>query len=246
VTPPGDPWNEVSAARLPAAALGALAPVRDRPDVRVRLAGDAAWVDWPAGRADVLVCLRPVVGVEFFLRRGDPWHRFGSRVPSADDPPPGDARPLADVLHPARFTPVPPPTELPAKAPLRLVRGGGPHPVTGMACSLAALARWADAATTLELAAVRAARDGDRVFALGDCLPPLPGAVRFWGDGVYLPVGFRVEPAVSADAVRGAVGAAKGEAVFLAADAVDVVPVAALAPLTRAGVRLALRPAGVP
>ena len=103
-----DPLAAVTAARLPAAALAALAPVRDRADVRVLPDGAAAWVTWPAGASAVARCLHPVAGVTFYVRRDGHWFRLGSRLPAADGPPPGDGRPLAGMLTPARCDPVPP------------------------------------------------------------------------------------------------------------------------------------------
>lgn len=238
---PADPWADVSAARLPAAGLAALAAVRDRPDVRVHPDGEAVWVTWPAGRAEVVRCLMPVYGVTFFARRGGRWHRFGSRLPTAAGPPDGDGRPLAALLVPARFAPTAPAGPVPP-APLRLVRGGGPKPATALLGPFAELARWAETATTMELAAVRAAWGGGRVAAVGDRLPPLPSAVRFWGDGVFVPLGFRPDPDLPPDVTRAAAGAAADDLVFLTAAATEIVSRAAFVPLTRAGVRLALHP----
>ena len=58
---------------------------------------------------------------------------------------------------------------------------------------------------------------------------------------MLVPVGFRPEPDLPFAAVRAAVGAADGELVLLDPDAADLIPAAAFAPLTRAGVRLAAR-----
>src|SRR5581483_927462 len=85
-----DPWKDVSAARLAVAHLAVLAPVRDQPDVRVHTDGESAWVRWPAGKPEVVRCLLPVPGVEFFTRRDGLWFRFGSRLPTAETPPAGD------------------------------------------------------------------------------------------------------------------------------------------------------------
>ena len=119
--------------------------------------------------------------------------------------------------------------------------GGGPKPTTALVCEVAALARWADAATTAELAAVRAARDGSRAVLMGKPLPAIPGAVRYWGDDLLVPVGHRSDPDLPPAAVRAAAGAAAGELVLLDANGAEVIPRAAFAPLTRAGVRLATR-----
>jgi hypothetical protein len=235
-----DPLAAVTAARLPASTLAALAPVRDRADVRAHPDGDIVWVTWPAGAAAVARCLHPVEGVAFYVLRDGQWFRFGSRLPAADGPPPGDGRPLAGLLTPARFDPVPPAD---AGPPVRLgvAPGGGPKPVTALVCEVTALAHWADATTTAELAAVRAARDGSRAVLLGMSLPAIPGAARYWGDDVLVPVGHRPDPDLPPAAVRAAAGAAAGELVLLDAGGAEVIPRVAFAPLTRAGVRLATR-----
>ncbi|QJW98881.1 hypothetical protein [Frigoriglobus tundricola] len=243
MTPPSDPWRDVTAARLPSAHLDALAPVRHRVGVRVQLLGADAWVHWPIGQADVVRCLLPVPGVAFFTQRAGQWVRFGTLVPTDDRPPDGEGVPLVTALVPARFQPLPP--VIPAWEPLVLtvVRGGTPRPVVALACTVPALARWADAATTLELTAVRAAQSGGRAVLLGDRLPAIVGAVRYCGDGVLVPVGFRPEPELPDDAIRAAVGATADEVLLLDATGAERVPRAAFEPLTRAGVRMgAARP----
>jgi hypothetical protein len=237
--PDPDPWQSVSAARLPAAALDALGPVRDRPDVRVSVAGGVAWVRWPPPRADVVRCLLPVPGAEFFTRRSERWFRFGSRVPTADAPPAED-RPLASVLFPDRLAPTNPPADFAPPVVLRVVRGGDPQPATALACALADLAVWADSATTAELAAVRAARDGSRALLLGAKLPAVASGVRFWGTDVLVPVGFRPDPDLPPPLLREAAGVGAGELLLLAEDGAEGVPESAFEPVTRAGLRRAL------
>jgi hypothetical protein len=243
---PADPWREVSAARLPAAYLAALAPVRDRSEVCVWLADRVAWVRWPAGRTDVVRCLLPVPGVAFFTPRDGAWFRFGSRLPTADAPPAGDGRSLAGVLVPGRLDPILPGADAGAPVPLRVVRGGEPKPVTALACRAAELLNWADTATTADLAAVRGAQAEGRVVLLGRRLPSVPGATRYWGDDLLVPVGFRPGPDLPPAAVRAAVGAESDELVLIDAAGAEVIPRAAFAPLTRAGLRLAVREGSAP
>jgi hypothetical protein len=235
----------VSAAWLPAAGLAALGPVRDRADVRVLVDGDVAWVRWPAGRAEVVRCLLPVDGAEFFTRRDGQWFRFGRRLPTSEVPPSGEGRPVAAVLVPARFAPVAPVLSG-VPVGLRLVRGGGPKPTVALACRVADLAGWADTATTAELAEVRGAVSGDRAVLRGKVLPVVRLATRYWGSDVLVPVGFRPEPDLPAAAIRAAVGAADGEMVLFDPDGVGLIPLSAFAPLTRAGARLAVRAGGPP
>ncbi len=239
---PHDPWRDVSAARLPAEHLAALAPVRHRDGVRVVPAGAAVWVRWPAGRADVVRCLLPVPGVEFFTRRAGLWVRFGRLVPT-DIAPPDDGVPVAAALVPARFEPLAPEVVAGPPVALTVVRGGTPKPTAALACALDALAKWADTATTAELVAVRSARCGDRAVLLGDRLPAIAGALRYWGDGVLVPVGFRPDPDLPEVVLREAAGVSAAELLLLDESGAEAIPRAAFEPLTRAGVRLGARDA---
>jgi MoxR-vWA-beta-propeller ternary system domain bpX2 len=234
-----DAWEAVRAARVPAAGLAALAPVRCQAGVTVHRLGEAAWVVWPPEAEEVVRCLRPVRGVEFFAEHGGRWHRFGHRLPCADGPPHGAGEPLDRVLIPAPLTPLPPEE---AGPPVRLgiVRGGAPRPATALRCAVRDLAHWADTATTAELAAVRAARCGGRALLLGERLPTVHGGERFWGERVLVPLGFRPEPELPDAVLREACGVTEDELLILDAAGAEAVPERALQPLTRAGVRLAI------
>lgn len=234
-----DLWAEVTAARLPADALGALAAVRGRAGVRVRLVGDLAWVTWPAGAADVVRCLRPARGVAFFAERDGAWFRLGRRVPTADRPPDDPGQPLDAVLVPGRVSPTLPAAGRLAPVRVGVVRGGPVRPATALRCRLADLLPWAESATTAELAAVTAARCGEVALLRGEKLPTVRDAVRFWGANLLVPLGYRVEPDLPPEAVRAAAGAAADELLVLDEAGAEAVPEAAFAPLTRAGVRLA-------
>jgi len=239
----GDPWKDVSAARMPAAHLDVLAPLRADADVRVQLIGELAWVRWSAGRDAVVRRLLLAPGVAFFTRREALWFRFGSRLPTSDVPPASDGQPLARVLIPERFEPLPPNDVLDATLPLRIVRGGEPQRATALLCTIADLEVWSDSATTAELAAVSAVRSGNRVVLLGAKLPTIAEAIRFWGEALLVPVGFRAEPDLPTAAIRAACGASEGELVLLLEDGAELIPRAAFEPMTRAGLRLALREA---
>ena len=236
-----NPWNDVTAARLPATGLGVLAALRNRPDIRVHLIDGVAWVRWPAGKPEVSRCLMPAHGVEFFAERGGEWFRFGSRLPTSDTPPTVGGVAVAAALRPAAFEPSPPEVGSGSPVVLRLVRGGEPQPASALMCPLADLAAWADRATTAEIAALRAARTDDRAVLLGSKLPALPNATRFWGTDLLVPVGFRPDPDLPPAALRDAIGVTAAELVLLTDDGADVIPRSAFEPLTRAGARLAMR-----
>ncbi len=236
--PTHDPWAGVSAAQLPQEHLAALAAVRNFADVRVLLEDGVAWVCWPAGRGEVVRCLLPVPGVVFYSQRAGAWARFGHLVPTDDAPPATEGKPIAEVLVPARFEQIPLNTALPAPVVLTVVRGGSPKPATALICTIAELAEWADTATTAELARVRGARTGDRVALIGEQLPTILRAKRFWGRDVFVPVGFRPEPNLPTPALLAATGTTPKEFLFLDETGADVIPRGAFEPLTRAGVRL--------
>jgi hypothetical protein len=235
-----NPWNEVTAARLPADGLSALAALRARADIRVHLLNDVAWVTWPAGRPEVSRCLMPAHGVEFFAERDGEWFQFGRRLPTSERPPEGAGESVAVVLVPAAVEPLPPAARLGSPVVLRLAHGGDVRPATALCCSLDALATWASRATTAEFDGLRAARTDDRAVLLGAKLPAIPGATRFWGTDLLVPVGFRPDPDLPPAALRDAIGVTGDELVLLSDDGADVIPRSAFEPLTRAGVRLAL------
>lgn len=234
-----NPWADVTAARVPASALMHLAAVRDRPGVRIQLADDVVWVTWSGGHKEVIACLLPAAGVEFFVRRGDEWFRFNSRVPTSERPPDSTGRPLDAVLVPDRIAPRTPDTTPLRKLAVRICRGGESHPPTALRCSLRELLRYVDTATTFELATLTAARNGDLALIRGERLPVIPRARRYWGSDVLIPLGFRPEPELSMDVLRTVAGANPGDVVVFDESAVTVIPGTAFKPLTRAGVRLA-------
>jgi hypothetical protein len=235
------PLDNVSRARLPLAALPALAGLRCLPGVTLRVDGDRAWLSWPAGDERVLRYVLPLAGAELYECRDGLWYLPRQHLPAFDVPDEDGGRPLDRVLFPApvEAEPAPAPGLIPET--LRIVRDSRPRPATALRCTLPDLARWAETATTAELSALTAARSGDRVLLVGRPLPPLPAGLRLWGEHLLVPLGFRPEPALPEATLIEALGVADDDLVVLGAEGAEVVPRAAFAPLTRAGVRLALR-----
>jgi hypothetical protein len=234
------PLDNVCCARLPLAVLPALAALRCRPGVTVRLDGASAWLRWPAGDEGVLRCVQPLAGVELYESRDGVWYRPGRHLPAfevADE----DGRPLDRVLFPAPVEPEAPPGLALSPQVIRLARADRLRPASAMHAPLAELARWAETATTAQLAALRAARSGGRVLLLGRPLPALPGGLRLWGKRLLVPLGHRPEPALPESTLLEALGAGPEDLVLLTAESAEVVPWGAFEPLTRAGVRLAVR-----
>ena len=233
-------------ASIPTGALSLLAPLRGEAGVAVRRDGDRTWITWEAGDERVLGRLLAVPGVVWYVERDGRWHPRDAALPAFDVPPLGDAAvPIARAIGPGPVepAPVPDPSAELGTIRLRLVRDGRPRPTAGLRCAVADLHRWADAVPSAEIAAVRAARSGDRAALLGAALPSIPGAVRFWGRDVLVPLGFAPAPEWPEPLIRRAAGAdAEVDALVWVGDdaVVELIPRDAFAPLTRAGVRLAV------
>ena len=233
-------WEQVHEARIRATDLTCLALLRDRPDIRVRLVEDVAWLNWTTSQADVVRALVPLPGVTFFQSTHGLRRRFGSRLPTNEAPPIAEERSLAGVLSPSLPAPVQPSGGAFAGVSLRLIRCEFPQPTTALVCELAALRFFADTATTAELAGVSGLRTGDRAILFGLRLPLIPGAARFHGQDVLMPVGFRLEPELPAAVIRSAVSAKPHEVLLISETEFQLIPQDRAEPLTRAGIRLAL------
>lgn len=234
--------DRVCCASLAPPDLAVLADLRAAADVRVTVVQGRAWIRWGAGHEEVLRRVLPLRGVELFARIGDHWYRPGHHLPSfaVPLPPEDEGMPLSSAVVPAAVDATPPGGADLRPAPLCLARDDVPHPVSALRCALAELARWAERASTARLSALRASLAEGRVFVHGGRPPELPAAERFWGDGVYLPAGFRTDPELSSAAIRQVLRAEASDVLVLAHDGFEAIPAEAFRPLSRAGVRLAL------
>jgi hypothetical protein len=235
-----DTLAEVCCASLPAASLARLASLRVRAGIRVRIVGDRAWLWWTPGDEIVLQGVLALHGVEVFARRGPRWHRPGEHLPAFEVPSADEARPLLHLLTPA---PVNAESGVPFFRPvmLRLVRDDRPRSASALSCTLATLAEWAEQATSKQLAMLTAVRGGERVLLRGERLPPLVASERYWGRTVLTPLGFRPEPELSEEALREALALGEEEIALLGDKGFESVEARLFQPLTRAGVRLAVR-----
>jgi hypothetical protein len=233
------PLGDVKCASVPAEALGALSGLRGESGVTVALLFGRAWVRWDAADERVLRCLLPVPGVELYVERGGHWHRFGRHLPSFEFASDLEYRPLHQVLFPAPVVPVPAPQVRPKPLPIRLVPDPCPRSATALECAVSELARWADTVSAVRLSRLRAAQCRGRLLVLGERLPELASGQRFWGERLLAPLGWRPEPDLPGSALREATGLAADDILLLRANGFEVVPGAALAPLTRAALHLA-------
>jgi hypothetical protein len=234
------PLHDVCCACLPAVALARLAPLRVHAGIRIHLANDRAWLWWTPGDDEVLQRVLALHGANVFVSRGGQWFRPGQHLPAFEVPPDNEARPLAHVLTPemvqAEFG-------RPSVVPLTLglVREDRPRAATALCCSLSALSDWADQATSRQLAALEAIHEGDRVLLRGGRLPSFSTGERFWGRGIWTPLGFRPEPDVSEGVLREALDLQTDDIALLSASGFEVLNARLFQPLTRAGIRLAVR-----
>jgi hypothetical protein len=260
--PMSSPWHDVGCVRIAIEDLRVLADLRGRVEIHVAVRGDQAWVFWEPGTAplpDVLVRrLLPLPGVEMYTRRDGTWYRVGAHLPAFDVPMAEEAGslPLERIVLPQPMTAIPPRGGAPGPLSLRLVRDSlcRPRPASGVLCSMARLASWAEDATTERLAALRAAwtagpeggPDAPEVLVLGDprALPAVPEGMRFWGVELLVPLGFRPDPELPEPALRCALGAGPDDLVLLLGQDHERIPRAAFRPLSRAAVRLARRGIG--
>jgi hypothetical protein len=233
------PVARCSCARIPLGSLGALAALRAREDVRCATDGTNAWLHWRAGDGEVLIAVLAIQGSVLFERGDDgEWRRAGERLP-------GEAvlaasRPLREFIElPAIDAVAPAPLAL-APAKVRLVAADAMHATSAALAPLAAVAKWAETATTAQLESLLAARAGELVLLFGERIPLLEGAERFHGERVFAPLGKKIVPALGEADLAAALGAREDELVFVREGAVEIVPERALRPLTRASVRLAV------
>jgi hypothetical protein len=220
--------------------LDGLASLRVHAEIRVRVLADLAWLWWRPGDEIVLQRILALHGVKVFARRDGRWYQPGQHLPAFDVPDDEEARPLLQVLTPATVqVEYGTPSILPLT--LRLVREDRFRAASTLCCALADLAGWAEQATSRQLAMLTALRAGERVLLRGEHLPPLPAAERYWGRSILTPLGFRPEPEASEGVVRAALQLRDEEIALLGVNGFEVIDAQRFQPLTRAGVRLALR-----
>jgi hypothetical protein len=241
------PLDDVCCACLPAAALAALGGLRVHPGVRVKLDAGRAWLFWAPGDESVLRAVLPLHGAEVFARRGGAWYRPGQHLPAFDVPTEDGAQALLHALSPSPVHPEG--IAVPAFDRLRvgLVRDDRPRPATALYCPLSELARWADQATSQQLASLQGVYCEGHVLVRGGRLPALARVVGagsprpYWGRAVLIPLGYRAEPDVAEGVLGEVLGLQAGETALLSAGGAEVIPADLFRPLTRSGVRLAVR-----
>lgn len=235
-----------SCARLPAALLPRLGPLRARGDVGIILRDAFVWAFWPAGVEEVAALVLALPGATLFVLREGRLYPANSALPMFDAPKVEDAQPLPMFLSPASIQPVQP-GERPVPLTLTLTPDTSESEIsaTALLTTLTALAAWGDRAPSHDLERLTACQPGTRspghVLLRGSPLPFLAGQ-RFHGQSVLLPLGQRLEPDLAPEFICLAIRAKAGDVVLFTSEGAELIPAAAFAPLTRAGVRLARGP----
>jgi hypothetical protein len=235
--------QEICCACLPKDALPHLASLRCEPGLRAALTERHAWLRWDAGNERVLEAVMPIHGVELFSLHLGRWHRLGQLLPTFDIPANLDYRPLAHALFPAAVQPIA--QGAVAWKPLRLALqpDDRPRAATALLCSLRALGEWCDTVPSARLASLQGAVLGEHVLILGESLPALPETERFWGRSVLIPLGQAPKFALPESALREIAGVQSDEFLLWRHERAEAIPRSVLAPLSRAGLRLAMREA---
>ena len=231
--------DELERARLPASALGRLAAMRCENGLEVALHDRELWVRWPAGDDAVVRMLLPLAGCRLYGKREGRWHAWGLALPAFDVPEALRFRPLWQVIFPAPVQPQSAEDFAPLAAELALVADDAYRPTTALHCSVDQFLAWADAVPPCALERYRAAIQRERLFVLGKKLPWIERSERFWGQSVFLPIGFRTRPSLAEADLRNALGIAETDLAILRADGCEIVAKDCFAPLTHAALRLA-------
>ncbi len=223
-------FDEVGCASLPSDALAWLAPLRCEPGVQVAQDAVRLWVRFEAGNESVLRRVLSLPGVELLAFRNGAWRRFGQSMPAFDFPQSPQFEPLYQILFPAPVLPVPP-GDMPL-TPVRLVLkpDDRPRPTTAMFCPLLTLLAWVDTVPSARLERLHGVLRGGHVLVIGADLPVLAGE-RFWGKLVLSPLGCSPAPDL---------GVGADELLLLRHDGAEALPRAALSPLSRGALRLAV------
>jgi hypothetical protein len=243
--------EQANCASIPATALPTLASLRASPDVQVQILGDRVWLRWPGNAGEVLRLLLPVPGAAFFVWHQGHWYPQDSRLPTSAIPDLSDPSQLHRVLIPEPVQPTPPAIHSGRPVEVALRRCEEPRACTALWCRLAELTSWADTATSDDIAAVYAARSGEHVLLRGNRLPATPRGERFWGRDLLVPLGYQPVPDLPERDLCAALRVGDDDYALLrlasepenegGTAVLELLPVDAFEPLTRAAVRLALQ-----
>lgn len=210
----GGPW----AVRLPVGSPLAAAALRLRPGVLVRAADGELWLRGDRLTDDLDLELRKLPGAQrFAVDANGTLIPHGSRIPRGSLPDAG-WQPLSDYL-----TPAPQPAalggELTQRATLRLTRTTREEPATVLLTTLDHWTAYATAAPQVRLESLQfATTDDGRAAIRGSPLPPLPGQRYTEREGIAVPTGFALTPALDSATLRAVLGTTAADLAVFADD----------------------------
>ena len=229
------PLHDACAAAIPAGAFALLAPLRCEPGVKVLVAGDTIWIRWQPGSEAPLWTVTAIPGSTLFVQRGTQWFPLNKHLPV--DIPAEGFRPLDQVLFPAPVQPLAVSSVEVKPLTLHLAADEQPRPATALRGVRADLVTWMDTVTNVRLSRLEACFHEKEVLILGERLPEISQARRYWGQTVLAPLGYRAEPALGERGLREILGLKPDELAFLDEERVDIVARQAFGALSRGGVR---------
>jgi hypothetical protein len=223
--------------RFSTADAAGAAALRLRPGVEACEEGGAVWLRGPSLDAGLERALRLLPGAERFHVETDGRARpAGRRVPSAALPATGWVSAAAWSIPSS--PPAAPGASAVARVALRVVRGGPERPARVLRLPLPALAGWAGSAPTVRLRPLLFAASETEAVLRGEPLPPIPGRRFAESDGLAVPCGFTLAPAVDGPTLRARLGLEGGDlALFDEYGAWERIPSAAWRHASRSAIR---------
>jgi hypothetical protein len=202
-------------ARAPRAASAALASLRAF-ELQAAEHGDVVWIGGDELDEQLSRALRCVEQLEVFEVRDDGWlARVGERTPSARAPKLAWSS-FGSLVRPRLRSAVSQDAQ-PGAAPLTLVRSTEFEESTGLVLALDAWAGWCEHAPLVRLERLSFAASSDcRVYVRGEPLPPLPGTYFVERDGLALPAGWKLDPALEPACLARGLGLAPGDVALFA------------------------------
>jgi hypothetical protein len=234
------PLHAITCASLPRIHLERLAPIRAWRQVKVQEQGPTLWLSWPEQTAGVAELVFPLPGSELYERREGHWFAFKRQLPSFAVPDLAGAKPLSELLFPEAVTLPTVATAGRPAIPITLLADSQPREVSALRCCAAELHEWMETVPTARFAKVLALRQEDTVFLLGNNLPPIAGAQRYWGNRILTPLGFRYEPLLAEAILVGIFDLASKQMLLVDHQRMELVDSSRAQPLSRAAVKLAL------
>lgn len=231
---PDGPW----AASLPAGAIDAVACLRQRPGLLAARDRDGTlWLrgDHVDGALRTAIALLAPAALYTLAADGTLTH-VGDLLPAGHVPELAwmpIARFIDVGMPPSRLAGV-----IERRAALSLVPSDRPRPANGLLGSLPALAAWAEDAPAFRFAPLRYAVSGDRAFVLGKPTPSIAGVRLYESNGICVPCGYELSPAIDAASLRSILRLDAGDVALFETAGCSRVPADAFVPMTRASIRL--------